>query len=159
VPALVIEETILIGLRLEEHRPLLTLKTFDEENRLVLNVRDSELRHTDHLWDVTYIGTRLTFRRDMSDILLEIDFQAPNMIKFTRGTLYACGIGLAILPDRLTVLNNQTTFMNVHANGKGMRFGKAESTSDLIGIDIRGVTRHQYSPTPSAFKQKNGSTG
>ena len=156
VPALVVEETTLIGLRLEEGRPLLTLKSFDEDNRLVLNVRDNELRHTAHLWDVTYVGTVLTFRRARGDILLEVDFRAPDAIEFTRGTIYACGIGLAISPDRLTVLNSQNALINVHGENKGIRFGESESPSDLIGIDILGVTRHQYFPAPRAFNRRGG---
>ena len=158
LPALVVEDTTLIGIRLEEQRPLLTLTTFDEDNRRVLSVRDSELRHTDHVWDVSYVGTKLTFRRGSGDILLELDFKAPNAIEFTRGTLYACGIGLAIQPDRLIVLNTQVAFINVHGTDKGIRFGVGESPSNLIGIDILGVTRHQYSPAPSVLRSDSGHT-
>lgn len=154
VPALVVDDTVLLGLRLEDGLPLLTVRSFDERNNPVLWVKDNELRHTDQLFDISYVGTTLTFRRALGDILLEIDFAAPDRIKFLRGAMYAHGVGLEVRRDALVLMNNRMGLRRTRIDRRGIRFADAETTNELICMDIVGINRYQYAPAPDAVRKQ-----
>jgi HNH endonuclease len=114
----VVDGLPLIGFRFEDGHPLLQLYVFDENNKLVLKIVDSELVHSVALWDFEFVGATLTLRPQKGEIMLAVRL-APNenLVEVSRGTLRYNKVEIEIWPEGVVVLNGPYGFgggLNIH---------------------------------------------
>jgi len=109
--AILIDGTPIIGFRFDDGHALLQLRVYDERNRLILKVVDSQLIHSIDLWDYEFEGSTLTLRPKLGEILMRIRF-APNenAVVIDRGTFRLNGVEVDIWPDCLAILNTANIF-------------------------------------------------
>jgi hypothetical protein len=108
VAALTFDDSVILGFRLVDHRLLVSMRILDFENRSVLRVRQSRLLHTQNMWDIEYVGTRLKMRHGPRRIWLEIHFNPPDEIDIVRAQIFGHGIGVHVDRQGIVVMNNIT---------------------------------------------------
>jgi hypothetical protein len=153
LPVITIDDTVILGFRFEDGQPLINMRMFDENNKLILRVRKNQLVTTTDIWDQTLVGTKLTMHQARRSILLVIDFQAPDKIVIERGQFYAFGIGLRVDAEALTVMNNEVGFAKCRLGGRGFSFGESsdKDLEDLSVLRVRDIPRYKSGPGPDAF--------
>lgn len=62
-----------------------SLKLFDENNNLILNIVNNEIQYKIDIWDISFIGKKLKINQKERKILIEIEFNPPNEIKIRKG--------------------------------------------------------------------------
>ena len=72
--AIRIDDDTILGFRRENGTILTTFACYDETDQKILQISDNELRYSTGLWDVEFIGKRLTIRRGSRDIIASILF-------------------------------------------------------------------------------------
>lgn len=152
VNALSIDDTVMLGFRLEDGKPLIAARILDPDNKSVMRIRNSQLSYTEEMWDITYIGTVLTMRRGLGDIYLEIDFEPP-VIDIRRAMIFGHGVGLRINKDELTVINKECGVSGSTFNGVGIGFGNPTDSSLGISqpLQFMDIPRFRYKLPPPAF--------
>jgi len=72
----------------------------DRAGRILLSVEDGEIRVSTVVWDYTYIGSRITIRGALRNIMLELDFSS-EFIHIIRGQFFdCCGDGFDVAYGR-----------------------------------------------------------
>lgn len=93
---LIIDRLPIILVNIVDNNILINLNLFNEKNELILKITDNELVYSNNFWDIESIGTKLTFRNGSGKIFLELDFEVPNKLTFTRGSIFYNGINIKI---------------------------------------------------------------
>ncbi|MGW2283936.1 hypothetical protein [Streptomyces phaeochromogenes] len=101
VPALTIRGCPVIRIKREDGRLLLSLRIFDRQGRLLLDINENELLFSIDSWDVELVGKRLTIRKGLRVILAQVDFYAPSAIVINRGNFSYDGFEVQVAPDHI----------------------------------------------------------
>lgn len=135
----VIDGNPLMGFRFEDGRALLQLRVYDEKNRLVLKIVDSELVQSAALWDFEFVGSRLTLRPRNGEILLSLRMVPDeNLVEVTRGTLRYNKVEVEIWPECIVILNKPSAFINLSFMGHvAFAFGQHAERYPAIIVDAR----------------------
>ncbi|MDR6922480.1 MULTISPECIES: HNH endonuclease [Chryseobacterium] len=70
---------------------LLNIELQDPFGKLILKIVNNELVMNIGLWDIQYVGQRITIRESFYKIFIEIRFETPNTINFIRGKIFIKG--------------------------------------------------------------------
>ena len=144
--AMRIDDDTIMGFRCESGNVLVTLRWYDENDREILRITDNELEYLADLWDVEFIGKRLTVRRASGDIVAQILFEPSYKIIIERAKITHNGIGLLAVETLFLVLNTDSGFSNcgVTTNFRvGIAIGKiAAHTAFAMPVDDE--LRHKY---------------
>jgi trigger factor len=112
--AIVIDGNPMVGFRFEDGHALLQLRIYDETNRQVLKIVDSELVHIVDFGDFEFKGAALTVRSKHRQILLRIRFVPDeNLVEINRGTLQYNKVEVEIWPDCFAILNTCSTIAHL----------------------------------------------
>lgn len=95
--AIRIDDDTILGFRRENGVLLTSFTYYDENEHKTLEILDNELRYSAALWDVEFVGRRLTIRRGSRDIILDILFEPPTCLTVERANLRHNGIGLLVI--------------------------------------------------------------
>ncbi len=128
---LVIDRLPIIFINVIDNNIFINLNLFNEKNELILKIIDNELIYSNNFWDIEYVGTKLTFRNGSGKIFLEIDFEVPNKLTISRGSIFYNGINIKINNLEMNIGNTKIT------NGITIR--------GQIGIGI-GKGTDEYTP-------------
>jgi hypothetical protein len=116
----------LVGFDYEDEHLLLTLDLRDADDHQLMLIDRSELVYWIDTWDIQLVGQRLTFRRDLGDIIFDATFSPPTEIVIHRADFFVSGNQLSSVTDdevRLPgVVMRGNTFHNV---GTAFSFGGA----------------------------------
>ncbi len=135
IVAICIDNMPLLAFTHEDDHLLLTMRSFDEDNHLVLEIEDNILAYSIAPWDIELVGKSLTVRQPHRNILLHIEFEPPGRILIDRGRTLANGVELLIRPSSVLVSND-------------MHYFRGNSVSNCYA----GLTFGQYDgPKPVAF--------
>jgi hypothetical protein len=129
------DDLVVVGFRFEDGHYLLHVNLFDDNNERVLAITDNELVYSVDPWDVELVGTRLVIRVASRDILVDIRFDPPDRISFTRGRMLYSGIELLIHPEYVLVVNtgNVMSRGTVAGCNAGLVVGRNERSVGQIG--------------------------
>lgn len=106
--AIVIDDHSLVGFELIDGVMHLNVDLVDSTGSALLRVVRNELVHSTEAWDVTYVGTRLTLRKGPGEMLISIDFDAPNgRVVVDRGLVSHNGVEVLFDSRGMCVLNNR----------------------------------------------------
>lgn len=105
--AVAIDGHPLLGFRLEDGIYLLQFRYFTPDNRLALLIQDNEISFDSNLWDVHWSANRLVIREKLREIILDIEFFAPNEVEIHRGRLHWNGVKIEIAEGYLNSGNQQ----------------------------------------------------
>jgi trigger factor len=130
-----IDEQPLFSFRREAAKVLLDLLLYDKDGGLLLEVGESELRHSTGLWDVEFTGTRLAIRPHLGEISVEMILHPPDGIELTRASFYCNGQSIFCEPTAI-----------LDENRNGVVGGRAENF--CYGI-VMGRNSHQYAALAS----------
>ncbi|WP_010253977.1 hypothetical protein [Myroides injenensis] len=103
---LLIDSTPIIGIILADNHFLLNLVIFDEYNKLILHIRNNELKYKVDVWDINLVARTLTIRQALRNILIEIEFITPNKVFIKRGRFLCNGVEFIISEKEGLLLNN-----------------------------------------------------
>lgn len=96
---LIIDQVPIVEFRYQKGRLFLSLRVFDEENNLVLRVKDNEVVVDAGQWDVEWVGRTITIRQGLKRIFLKIKFKPPGVVLIEKGTILFNGIEILIGRD------------------------------------------------------------
>ncbi|MFJ8143624.1 HNH endonuclease signature motif containing protein [Streptomyces sp. NPDC096048] len=85
VPLLVIKGCPVIEVKRQDGRLLLSLRIYDKQENLLLEIVENELVFSVESWDVELVGRKLTIRGGSRFILAQVEFYTPDAIMITRG--------------------------------------------------------------------------
>ncbi|MFJ1870425.1 cell division protein [Streptomyces sp. KS_5] len=85
----------------EEEQLLLTLRVFDRQGNLLIDIEENELVFSASTWDIELVGKRLTIRGGLGNILAEMEFHTPSAIVITRGIFSHEGFQVEVHPDHI----------------------------------------------------------
>jgi hypothetical protein len=85
--AIVHKQEVLLGFDIIEGNLYLTLKIYDDENNLILWIKENRMEFVNGVWDIEFTGVNLIIRQASRDILFDIDFILPSSIRVNRGTI------------------------------------------------------------------------
>jgi hypothetical protein len=106
---LVIDRLPIILINVIDNNILINLNLFNEKNEPILQIIDNELIYSNNFWDIEYVGTKLTFRNGSRKIFLEIDFEVPNKLTITRGSIFYNGINIKINNVEMNIGSSKIT--------------------------------------------------
>ena len=86
--AVVIANEKLMEFRIEDNHLLLSLVIKDHYDEILLLIDDNELIYKTDLWDLSFIGGKITIREPAGKILAEISFRPPSEIVIERATFW-----------------------------------------------------------------------
>jgi trigger factor len=142
---LLIDDTPIVAFRAEDDRLLLTVQLFNANNELMVQVVDNELVFSAEQWDVEFQGRQLTVRHAPRNIFVSITFDPPSRVVLNRAHIWRNGIELDISPDRILVVNNQSTVGGGHAERCQVGLAVGDPPEGLGGaIFMGGVMRGPY---------------
>lgn len=88
---LIIYKKIPIHFILKDNELLLNVKLRDKNDDIILLIENNELKVSIGIWDFEYFGTTLLLREKKRNILIEVEFIAPDKINFKRGKIFCKG--------------------------------------------------------------------
>ncbi len=100
----------MVGFILADGHLLLNLLIFDENNDLVLQIKNNQLFYSVEPWDIEFIGRNLIVREAKRKFLVDITFTPPNRVQIDRGLFLRNGVELLIRPDHLLLVNSRGLF-------------------------------------------------
>jgi trigger factor len=134
--AVMIDNRPIIGFAADEQHLLLSANLFDEDNQLVLSVRENELQYSVKSWDVELVGRRLTIRSGVRDIFVELEFDPPNRVVISRGKVLWNGIELRVTRDGVLCVNDGSTLSRIGAIQVPVALGVGQLPPIPIGFAI-----------------------
>ena len=93
----------IISVKLEDGIPYLSLKIYDQEYNLILQIQDNEIVLSKLPFDFSFEGRTITIKSAMRNVLIEIEICPPNGIMIKKGRLYGKDSKIEIYKDRLEV--------------------------------------------------------
>ena len=145
---LVVDGLPMVGFRVEQGKLLLNFIAFDESNKLILQISDSELVYDTNQWDIEWIAQSLTIRESKGKILLQLKFEPPGIIRFVKGRVLRNGIELLVGKDYLFNTNNRNFFGSIHTENCGIGFAIGDPIpSGGVGVALSGINRYQFDRT------------
>ncbi|WP_299122433.1 cell division protein [uncultured Winogradskyella sp.] len=101
----------IVSVILMDNHLLLNIIIFDKFNNVVFEIRDNQLFYSTEPWDIQLVGTTLTIRESLGNILIEFKFTPPNLIEITRGKLLLNGVEVKIKPKEILINNNTISYI------------------------------------------------
>jgi hypothetical protein len=80
-----------MSLRVQDGCCLLSMRIFDEDDNLVLEIEDNELTLAPPRWDLQFISNTLTIHSARRVLQLQITFDAPSRLHVIRGDIWHDG--------------------------------------------------------------------
>lgn len=111
--AIRIDDQPLLWVKIEDNHLLLNLHVYDSKGQLALQISDNELVLNVRSWDVEVVGTRITIREALGNILFEIQFKPPGTVVVSRGRFLYNGVELLVTPEWCSILNIAYFLQNV----------------------------------------------
>ena len=93
-----------------DNQLLLNVIIFNKYNKLVFEIRENQLFYSTETWDIQFVGTTLTIRESLGEILIEFKFTPPNRIEISRGKLLHNGVEVIIKPKQLLINHNKIEY-------------------------------------------------
>lgn len=139
-----VDDQILLGVRLEDGRFLITMTLCDNQGHEVLRIKDNALMYNVQTWDVEFVGKRLKIREQSKQIIVDIEFGSPSKVFVRRGRFLRNGVDVLVTEKWAAVLNNTTLLQGNHLeNGT---IGLAIGNDPMYGaaIALSGVPREGW---------------
>jgi hypothetical protein len=121
----------ILAVQFEDGHYLLHMNLFDSANRHVVRIVENELVMNLSSWDIEFVGRTLTVREGHGNILMEIEFDAPNRVRVKRGRFLRNGAELVVRPEWVALLNTGNVWQDVYMTGFYVGI--------TIGIDDPGI--------------------
>lgn len=137
----------LLSARVEESEILVRAVFRDLDNKVVLIIRDNELKVAVGVWDVLLKGNRMTIWWGARNIGLDMLFEEDGLY-VTRGVIY--GNGLRCRIDSTGVFEMHT-FKMEHCEFPGTSIHAGVGLPKNAGVDAGDTVRYMYDPPPAAF--------
>ena len=130
--AVAIDRTPLLKCAREQNGLFLTLQVFDDERRRVIWIDESELLYSTYPWDIEFVGRVLTVRHAPRDLLLEVEFMAPNRVDVRRGVFSHNGLELLVQPDLCCYFNSCNVFWGLTVEGCNVAIAIGDSSRGIL---------------------------
>lgn len=129
--AITIDGHSLIGFELIDGVIHLNVDLRDDDGRTVLRIIRNELVHSIDLWDVTFVGNRLTVRRGPKDIYVSMSFEVEHgSVVVDQGLVSHNGVEVLFDHRGLCVLNNRVFLGGNMVAGMKSAISLGDSTAD-----------------------------
>jgi trigger factor len=127
-----------IGFKVVDELLILDLQLFDQNNHNLIRIIKNELVFVADLWDVQFVGKKLTVRKGMGDIILDIDFNPPNKIIVNKAQIYMNGVYVKVNSERIEVMNNKSKITGCEITNIpfGIAVGNIEKLKRIKDKDI-----------------------
>ena len=131
---IIIDRNPIIEVVTIDNQIFLNLNLYDEKNTLILKILENQLSYKVDIWDIEFEGKTLTIRQASRNILIVIEFETPNKIKFTKGRILYNNCELTIKEKEVKINGVfQSIGENLTLTGRiGMKIGK--NMDDLPGL-------------------------
>lgn len=107
-----VDKESILGVKLSDEYLLLNLILYDECNFPYLIIVDNELIYNINPWDIELKGRRLIIRERKRNFLIEIEFNPPNKVKFSKGKFLCNGVEIKLDDDKITLLGKMSIYGN-----------------------------------------------
>lgn len=141
---LIIDRVPVVSFSHDKNRTYLNLNIHDDNNVLVLKVIRNEIVIDAGRWDVEWVGKVLTIRDGPKRIFLRIEFEPPNVVSISKGTIVYNGIELVIGKDYLFNSNCSALWRKCSATNcnYGLTLG-VKPTNGVAGFCLENIDRAQ----------------
>jgi hypothetical protein len=122
----------------------LTVQLFDEFNEIALQIQENQLTYKTDSWDIEFTGRRLLLREAQRKILLDISFNAPDLVIVNRGRLLLNGIELLVTPQSFMfgqIKLEHLTIMQELGIAIGAKYGRRQGAA----FTFDNISRYKYS--------------
>lgn len=142
---LVVDGLAIVGFRIEQQKLLLNFIAFDEFNKPILQIADSELIYDTEQWDIEWVGQKLTIREGKGKILLQLVFEPPEKIRISKGRILRNGIELLVGDGYIFNTNQSNFFGSINTMNCAVGFAIGDPIPNCgVGIAISGISRYQW---------------
>lgn len=142
---LVIDGLAMVGFRVEDDKLLLNFVAFDEFNKPILNIVDNELVYDSTQWDVEWVAQKLTVREAKGKILLQLQFEPPGVIRFSKGRVLRNGVEFLVGKNFFFNTNNSNFFGSINTVNCTVGIAVGEPRPNCgTGIAIGGINRYLF---------------
>ncbi|PGN13198.1 cell division protein [Bacillus cereus] len=122
---------------------LLNVQLFDENNEVILLIKENQLVYGIESWDIQMVGRTLTIRERARKILVNITFETPNKVIVDKARILYNGAEILIKQDEMLVGNTMcymknNTFKNIPI---GVCIGDTPYPA-LVGISLSDINRY-----------------
>jgi hypothetical protein len=116
-----------MSLRVQDGCCLLSMRIFDEDDNLVLEIEDNELTLAPPRWDLQFISNTLTIHSARRVLQLQITFDAPSRVLVTQGNIWHDGTPIARVLRNGDLAIGTSVFSNSRFSGNvvDIAFGDA----------------------------------
>jgi hypothetical protein len=118
VAAVVLCDRSMLEYTLEDGHLLLSASLFDAAGKPKIIINKNELVVSTSVWDVKYIGERLTIYDGRSSVFIEMGFEVPSTVRVSRGKIRYRDRALEIVgPDLIITqggLSRRCRLPNIH---------------------------------------------
>ncbi|MCE9677766.1 HNH endonuclease [Shewanella sp. AS1] len=142
---LVIDGLAMVGFRVEDDKLLMNFVAFDEFNKPILNIVDNELVYDSTQWDVEWVAQKLTVREAKGKILLQLQFEPPGVIRFSKGRVLRNGVEFLVGKNYFFNTNNSNFFGSINTVNCAVGIAVGEPRPNCgTGIVIGGINRYLF---------------
>lgn len=106
-----IDNLPIISVVMMDNHLLLNVIIFNKYNKVVFEIRENQLFYSTEPWDIQFVGTTLTIRESLGEILIEFKFTPPNRIEISRGRLLLNGVEVIIKPKQLLINDRKIEYV------------------------------------------------
>lgn len=85
---------------------LLNVQLFDENNEIILYIKENQLVYGIESWDIQMVGKTLTIRERARKILVNIIFETPNKVIIDKARILFKGAEILIKQDEMIIGDN-----------------------------------------------------
>lgn len=93
----------IIKVDIVDEEPLLSLKVYDIDGELVLNIDRNEIAISTKPFDITFVGNKITIWRALYKRIIKIELCPPDTIKIMKGNLRYRNCDIQITHKRLII--------------------------------------------------------
>ncbi|MCE4957725.1 HNH endonuclease signature motif containing protein [Macrococcoides caseolyticum] len=115
---LMIDGSPVIKFRYENNHLLLSMVLLDKFNIPILLIIDNQLTYSVDVWDIQFVGNKLTLREAHRKILFEIEFYPPNKVSIVKGNILFNGVKIDINPGIVITGNTHISINGVFEQNK-----------------------------------------
>ncbi|PEM55338.1 HNH endonuclease signature motif containing protein [Bacillus wiedmannii] len=122
---------------------LLNVQLYDENNEVILYIKENQLVYGIETWDIQMVGKTLTIREKARKILVNMTFETPNKVIIDKARLLFNGAEILIKKNVMLIGNDVchiqgTTFSNIPI---GVCIGNNPYTAS-VGVYLTHVNRY-----------------
>jgi hypothetical protein len=142
--AIAIDDLRILGYSRFNQELFLNVQMFDEFNEISLQIQENQLTYKTDTWDIRFTGRTLLLREAQQKILLDMTFNAPDLVIINRGRLLLNGVEVLITPKFLMIDGNRLEHLTIMQE-LGIVIGAKYARRQRAAFTFDNISRYKCS--------------